>query len=128
MTKIKEFFEHFFGHSHTEDAGFFDEVILHGLFETLKIIPFLLIEKPLLLILYALLFFVYMRLAVNFAVRKTVMASIWKELDAEKYAAIINAKPFFPHYSYKLNLYFVTGDYQSAYNMISSVLIQHKNV
>ena len=43
MTKIKEFFEHFFGHSHTEDAGFFDEVILHGLFETLKIIPFLLI-------------------------------------------------------------------------------------
>lgn len=92
------------------------------------IIPFLLIEKPLLLILYALLFFVYMRLAANFAVRKTVMASIWKELDAEKYAAIINAKPFFLHYSYKLNLYFVTGDYQSAYNMISSVLIQHKNV
>ena len=92
------------------------------------IIPFLLIKKPILLILYALLFFVYMRLAVNFAVRKTVMASILKELDAEKYAAIINAKPFFLHYSYKLNLYFVTGDYQSAYNMISSVLIQHKNV
>ena len=43
MTKIKEFFEHFFHHSHTEEAGFFDEVILHGLFETLKIIPFLLI-------------------------------------------------------------------------------------
>ena len=92
------------------------------------IIPFLLIKKPILLILYALLFFVYMRLAVSFAVRKTVIASIWKELDAEKYAAIINAKPFFLHYSYKLNLYFVTGDYQSAYNMISSVLIQHKNV
>ncbi len=43
MTKVKEFFEHFFHHSHTEEAGFFDEVILHGLFETLKIIPFLLI-------------------------------------------------------------------------------------
>ena len=43
MTKIKEFFEHIFNHSHHEEAGFFDEVILHGLIETLKIIPFLLI-------------------------------------------------------------------------------------
>lgn len=42
MTKIKEFFEHIFNHSH-EESGFFDEVILHGLIEVLKIIPFLLI-------------------------------------------------------------------------------------
>ena len=69
-----------------------------------------------------------MRIAINFVVRATVMSSLWKELDAEKYAAIINTKPFFVHYSYKLNLYFAVGDYQTAYNIISSVLLQHKNL
>ena len=44
MTKIKEFFHllsHEFSHSHEHSGGFFDEVILHGIIETLKIIPFL---------------------------------------------------------------------------------------
>ena len=69
-----------------------------------------------------------MRIAINFAVRVTVMPSLWKELDAEKYAAIINAKPFLANYSYKLNLDFATGNYQNAHNIINSVLLQHKNV
>ena len=56
------------------------------------------------------------------------MTSLWKELDAEKYAAILNAKPFLVHYTYKLNLYFAVGDYQTAYNIISSILLQHKSV
>ena len=55
------------------------------------------------------------------------MPSLWKELDAEKYAAIIHAKPFRVHYSYELHLYFATGDYQAAYNVIFSVLLSHKN-
>lgn len=42
MTEIKEFFEHLFNHSH-QHGGFFEEVILHGLWESLKIIPFLLV-------------------------------------------------------------------------------------
>jgi hypothetical protein len=91
-------------------------------------IPFWLIKKPLGVILYFLCFLIYMRIAINFAVQVTIMPSLWKELDAEKYAAIINSKPFFVHYSYKLNLYLAEGDYQAAYNIISSVLLQHKNV
>jgi tetratricopeptide (TPR) repeat protein len=69
-----------------------------------------------------------MRIAINFAVRATVMPSLWKELDAEKYAQIILTKPFRVHYSYELNLHFAVGDYQSAYNIISSALLQNKNV
>ena len=92
------------------------------------LIPIWLIKEPLGVIAYLVCFLIYMRIAINFAVQATVMPSLWKELDAEKYAAIINAKPFWVHYSYKLNLYFAIGDYQAAYNIISSVLIQHKNV
>lgn len=92
------------------------------------LIPIWLIKEPLGVIAYFVCFLIYMRIAINFAVQATVMPSLWKELDAEKYAAIINAKPFWVHYSYKLNLYFAIGDYQAAYNIISSVLIQHKNV
>ena len=92
------------------------------------LIPIWLIKEPLGVIAYFVCFLIYMRIAISFAVRATVMSSLWKELDAEKYAAIINAKPFWIHYSYKLNLYFAIGNYQAAYNIISSVLIQHKNV
>ncbi len=92
------------------------------------LIPIWLIKDSLWVIAYFVCFLIYLRIAINFAVRVTVMSSLWKELDAEKYAAIINAKPFRVHYSYKLNLYFAIGDYQAAYNIISSVLIQHKNV
>ena len=56
------------------------------------------------------------------------MSSLLKELDAEKYSAIINAKPFRANYIHKLNLYLAIGDYQSAYNIISSFLLQNKNV
>ena len=92
------------------------------------LIPIWLIKEPLGVIAYFVCFLIYMRIAINFAVRATLMPSLWKELDAEKYAAIINAKPFWIHYSYKLNLYFAIGNYQAAYNIISSILIQHKNV
>lgn len=92
------------------------------------LIPIWLIKEPILMIVYLICFLIYMRIAINFVVQKTIMSSIWKDLDAEKYAAIINVRPFFPHYSYKLNLYFVTGDYQAAYDCISSILLKHKNV
>ncbi len=92
------------------------------------LIPIWLIKEPLWVIVYLVCFLIYMRIVINFAVRATVMPSLWKDLDTEKYAAIINAKPFWVHYSYKLNLYFAVGDYQAAYNIISSILIQHKNV
>ncbi len=92
------------------------------------LIPIWLIKESLWVIVYFVCFLIYMRIAINFALRVTVMSSLWKELDAEKYAAIINSKPFFVHYSYKLNLYFTEGDYQAAYNIISSVLLQHKNI
>jgi hypothetical protein len=91
------------------------------------IIPIWLIKGSLWVIVYLLCALIYTRIAIGFAVRLTVMSSLWKELDAEKYAAIINAKPFRVHYSYRLNLYFSTGDYQAAYNVISSVLLSHKN-
>ena len=102
--------------------------ILSLLLTLLLLIPIWLIKEPLGVIAYFVCFLIYMRIAINFAVRATVMPSLWKELDAEKYAAIINAKPFWIHYSYKLNLYFAIGNYQAAYNIISSILIQHKNV
>ncbi len=92
------------------------------------LIPLWFIDKPIWIISYLVSLFIYTRIAINFAVRVTVMPSLWKELDAEKYAAIINAKPFRVHYSYKLNLYFAIGDYQAAYSLISSALLQHKNV
>ena len=92
------------------------------------LIPIWLIKEFVWLIVYFVCFLTYMRIAINFSVRATVMSSLWKELDTQKYAAIINAKPFWVHYSYKLNLYFAVGDYQAAYNIISSILIQHKNV
>ena len=92
------------------------------------LIPLWFIDKPILIISYLVSLFIYTIIVVNFAVRVTDMPSLWKELDAQKYAAIINAKPFRVHYSYKLNLYFAIGDYQSAYNIISSILLQHKNV
>ena len=91
------------------------------------LIPIWLIKGSLWVIVYLLCFLIYTRIAITFAVRLTVMPSLWKELDAEKYAAIIHAKPFRVHYSYRLNLYFSTGDYQAAYNVISSVLLPHKN-
>ena len=91
-------------------------------------IPIWLIKNPLGVILYFLCFLMYMRIAIYFAVRITIMSSLWKELDAEKYAAIINAKFFLANYSYKLNLDFATGNYQNAHNIINSVLLQHKNV
>ena len=91
------------------------------------LIPIWLIKGSLWVIVYLLCFLIYTRIAITFAVRLTVMPSLWKELDAEKYAAIIHAKPFRVHYSYELHLYFATGDYQAAYNVIFSVLLSHKN-
>ena len=92
------------------------------------LIPIWLIKEYLWVIVYFVCFLIYMRIAINFAVRVTVMSSLLKELDAEKYYAIINAKPFRANYIYKLNLYLAIGDYQSAYNIISSFLLQNKNV
>ena len=92
------------------------------------LIPIWCIDEPIGVMIYVLCFFVYTRIAASFAVRITIMPSLWKELDAEKYAAIINAKPFLANYSYKLNLDFATGNYQNAHNIINSVLLQHKNV
>ena len=74
------------------------------------LIPIWLIKGSLWVIVYLLCFLIYTRIAITFAVRLTVMPSLWKELDAEKYAAIINAKSFRVHYSYRLNLYFSTID------------------
>lgn len=91
------------------------------------LIPLWLIKEPFWVIVYLVCFLIYMRIAVNFAVRATVFSSLWKELDAEKYAAIIHAKPFWIHFSYKLNLYFAVGDYQAACDTVSSILLQHKN-
>jgi len=92
------------------------------------LIPIWLIKESLWVVVYLVCFLLYMIIAINFAVRATVMSSLWKELDAEKYAEIIHARPFRVHYSYKLNLYFAVGDYQAAYNIISSILIPHRNV
>ncbi len=102
--------------------------ILSLLLTLLPLIPIWLIKEPLGVLCYFICFMIYIRIAINFAVRATVMSSLWKELDVEKYAAIINAKPFLIHYSHRLNLYFAVGDYQAAYNIIYSVLLQHKNV
>lgn len=100
-----------------------------SIFLTLPLlIPIYLINDPLRVIGYFVCCLIYMRIVINFAVQATIMPSLWKELDAEKYAAIINANPFRVNHSYRLNLYFAVGDYQSAYNIISSVLLQHKNV
>ena len=92
------------------------------------LLPVLLIWEPIWIVVYGICFLLYVRIVCNFTVQKTIMSALWKELDAEKYAAIINAKLFVAHYSYKLNLYFAVGDYQAAYNTISSVLLQHKNI
>ena len=91
------------------------------------LIPMWLIKDSFWEMVYLVCFLIYMRIVIRAAVRTTIMPSLWKELDAEKYAAIINTRPFWVHYSYKLNLYFAIGDYQSAYNIISSILLQHKN-
>ena len=61
------------------------------------LIPIWLIKEPILMIVYLICFLIYMRIAINFVVQKTIMSSIWKDLDAEKYAAIIKARPFFPN-------------------------------
>ena len=92
------------------------------------LIPIYLIEAPLGVIGYFVCYLIYIRIAINFAVRITIMSSLWKDLNSEKFSEIINAKTFWVHYSYKLNLYFAVGDYQAAYNIISSVLLQHKNI
>ena len=92
------------------------------------LLPFWLIREPIWVVVYGICFLLYMEIVSNLILQKTVMSALWKELDTEKYAAIINAKPFFVNYSFKLNLYFAVGDYQAAYNAISSVLLQHKNI
>lgn len=102
--------------------------ILSDLLTLPLLIPVLLIREPIWIVVYGICFLLYVRIVCNFTVQKTIMSALWKELDAEKYAAIINAKPFVVHYSYKLDLYFAVGDYQAAYNTISSVLLQHKNI
>ena len=80
------------------------------------------------MVVYSICLLFYINIAVTFAARVTIMPSLWKELDPEKYSAIISTRPFTPHYSYRLNLYFAVGDYQTAYNVISSALLQHKKV
>ena len=92
------------------------------------LLPFWLIREPIWVVVYGICFLLYMEIVSNLILQKTVMSALWKELDTEKYAAIINAKPFFVNYSFKLNLYFAVGDYQAAYNTISSVLLQQKNI
>lgn len=92
------------------------------------LLPFWLIREPIWVVVYGICFLLYMEIVSNLILQKTVMSALWKELDTEKYAAIINAKPFFVNYSFKLNLYFAVGDYQAAYNAISSALLQQKNI
>ena len=92
------------------------------------LLPVLLIWEPIWIVVYGICFLLYMEIVSNLILQKTVMSALWKELDTEKYAAIINAKPFFVNYSFKLNLYFAVGDYQAAYNAISSALLQQKNI
>ena len=92
------------------------------------LIPIWFINSLIWYIVYLLFLFLYTRIVVIFVARATIMSSLLKDLNSEKYAAIIKARPFQAHYSYKLNLYFAIGDYQSAYNVISSVLINHKNI
>lgn len=92
------------------------------------LLPFWLIREPIWIVVYGICFLLYMEIVSNLILQKTVMSALWKELDTEKYAAIINAKPFFVNYSFKLNLYFAVGDYQAAYNAISSALLQQKNI
>ena len=94
----------------------------------LALIPFGFIDETVWILCYFVCSYICMDLVLVFVVRVTVMPSLWKELDAEKYAAIISAPPFRHHYSYKLNLCFAIGDYQAAHNIISSILIHHKNV
>ena len=102
--------------------------ILSLLLMLVLLLPILLIEDSLWFIFYFVCFYICMDLVLVFVVRVTVMPSLWKELDAEKYAAIISAPPFRHDYSFKLNLCFAIGDYQAAHNIISSILIHHKNV
>ena len=92
------------------------------------LIPIWFINNLIWYIVYFLFLFLYTRIVVIFVARATIMSSLLKDLNSEKYAAIIKARPFQAHYSYKLNLYFAIGDYQAAYNVISSVLINHKNI
>ncbi len=89
------------------------------------LIPLWLIGNPLLVLAYFLCFLVYLRIATGVAIRLTVMAPLFKDLDAERYAATIHANPLFVNYSFKLYLYFAVGDYGAAYNVISSVLLPH---
>ena len=102
--------------------------ILSTVFTVSLLIPIFLIQDLLLVTVYLVCFPACMRIAISFTVRITIMRPLLKELDAEKYTAVISAYPFRFHYSYKLISYIVTGDYQSAYNIISSVLLEHKNI
>lgn len=91
------------------------------------IIPLWFIDRPIWIIVYCMFFYIYARMAVSLIAYITILPSLYKELDAEKYAAIITTKPFRAPYSYKLALYLATGDYQTAYNMISSLSLKHKS-
>ena len=58
------------------------------------LLPFWLIREPIWVVVYGICFLLYMEIVSNLILQKTVMSALWKELDTEKYAAIINAKPF----------------------------------
>ena len=90
------------------------------------LVPFWLIKEPILKMVYFFFFMLYLKVAANLSVKVTITSSLFKELDAEKYAEIIDAGHF--HYTYKLNLYLAVGDYQAAYNIISSTLLRRKEV
>lgn len=102
--------------------------ILSYLLALLIVIPVSFISKPLWLIVYYVCATVYIFIAARFPEQVTIMPSLLKELDAEKYAAIIASKQFRNRYSLKLLLYFAVGDYQSAFNIISCVLLRHKKI
>ncbi len=96
-------------------------VILSIAFAIPALIPIWVIRRPIWILVYCLFFYIYIHIAVSFATRIAIWPSLVKELDAEKYAAIVNTRLFRARHSNKLALYLATGDHQGAYNIISSL-------
>lgn len=102
-------------------------VILSIAFAIPALIPLWVIRRPIWILVYCLFFYIYIHIAVSFATRIAIWPSLVKELDAEKYAAIVNTRLFRARHSNKLALYLATGDHQGAYNIISSLSLKHKS-
>lgn len=102
-------------------------VILSIAFAITALMPLWVIRRPIWILVYCLFFYIYIHIAVSFATRIAIWPSLVKELDAEKYSAIVNTRLFRARNSNKLALYLATGDHQGAYNIISSLSLKHKS-